>query len=411
MKRLLTNTVFILVMAIALGCVAGLECRQMSADVAVPVCKTLMAVKVISSRAIFFLVPLIIFGCMAPAMARLNGRASGMLGFAMLIAYLSSVTAAFFSLGISRFVIPGLDFGVQQQLTGLPANPLADFVLPTVHPVWALIAAISTGLVIGRTRSECAVAKLEKFQKAVLTLMRKAMKPLLPSFIGSNFALIAYTGQIFNMGVFLPILALIVVCQLVWIVALYAFATTYTGKSGWRMLGAYTKAYFTALGTMSSIITLPVSMECMSRSRLVDKDTYSFTLPLFSNSNLCGSVIAEIVLVAATYYVFYGMFPPVFNLVTFTVVACILSIGSPGVPGGLNVACSTILGALILNGGEIDTFTGLLATLYTLQDGFGTACNVVTSGALTLITEKKMPKHVATGALAPEPAAQLPLAS
>lgn len=35
---------------------------------------------------------------------------------------------------------------------------------------------------------------------------------------------------------------------------------------------------------------------------------------------------------------------------------------------------------------------GVMTALYTLQDGFGTACNVVTGGALTIIVEKKFTK-------------------
>ncbi|MDE5647910.1 MAG: dicarboxylate/amino acid:cation symporter, partial [Muribaculaceae bacterium] len=90
------------------------------------------------------------------------------------------------------------------------------------------------------------------------------------------------------------------------------------------------------------------------------------------------------------YYTLYGELPSLLNMMIFAVVACVIAIGSPGVPGGLNVACSTIVGSLILGGENPETFIGIMTAIYTVQDGFGTACNVTTDGALTLITDKKV---------------------
>lgn len=185
---------------------------------------------------------------------------------------------------------------------------------------------------------------------------------------------------------------MIVVCQLIWILIMYVAASIYTGKNGWNVLRYYPKAYFTALGSMSSAATLPFALECIAKSPIVKKETYDFTLPLFSNLHLCGSVIAEMALVTTTYYMFYHTLPSTTNLIIFAIVACIIAIGSPGVPGGLNVACSTILGTIILGGGDIETFIGVMTAIYTVQDGFGTACNVTTDGALTLITDKEVSK-------------------
>lgn len=392
MKKLLSNTAFTLVMAIAVGCLGGFGMRDLPTDVLSSVSKILMVIKSLSSQVIFFMVPFLILGCVAPAIAKLNGNASKMLVISLLVAYLSSISSAFLSLGISIFVAPFLYFQSFVQVADLPENPLENFSIPTIPPIIALLVAIIIGLAIAWRRSKYLTRRMGIFQEVILSLLRKVMTPILPLFIGSNFALFAYTGQISNMGMFLPIIVLIVMCQLLWMIIIFSFATSYSGKNGWQLLKNYTNAYLTALGSMSSIATLPVSMDCIEKSKMIGKETYSFTLPLFSNSNLCGSIIAEMALVTTTYYVFYNCFPPIINLVIFAVIACLLSIGSPGVPGGLNVVCSSILGAFILNGSEMDIFMGVMTALYTLQDGFGTACNVVTGGALTLITEKKTSK-------------------
>lgn len=390
MKKILSSSALYLVISIIIGCMFGFILRHMSTEGSTLVCKILVSIKSLSGQVIFFMVPFLILGCVTPAIAKMNGRASKILLFSLLTAYVSSVTSAFISLVISHFVVSSIHIGVQHSLSNLPENSLVNFTIPTIHPMYALTIAIIIGFGIAYKNGESIIKILNKFQKFILSTVSKVMMPILPLFIGSNFALLAYSGQIADMSRFLPIIAVVVVCQSVWIIVVYALASMYSGKNGWIVLKHYAKAYFTALGSMSSMVTLPISLECISESKIVDKKTYDFTIPMFSNSNLCGSIIAEIALVMAVYYAFYQTFPPVINIILFAVIACLLSIGSPGVPGGLNVACSSILGSLILNGGQIDTFMGIMTALYTLQDGFGTACNVVTGGALTIIVEKKL---------------------
>lgn len=212
----------------------------------------------------------------------------------------------------------------------------------------ALLLAILVGLGIVWTKYTAAAKVMEKFQEMILIIVRKVLLPLLPVFVGCNFALLAYTGQISNMGIFPPVILMVVVCQLVWIALVYFAASLYMGKNGWQVLRYYPKAYFTALGSMSSAATLPFALECISKSPVVKKETYDFTLPLFSNLHLCGTVIAEIALVTTTYYTFYHALPSALNLTIFAIVACVIAIGTPGVPSGLNVACSTILALLSL---------------------------------------------------------------
>jgi len=390
MKKFLTSTAFILVMAILIGSLLGFCIKLMPENAIAVAREVLMAVKTATGQIIFFMVPLLIFGCVTPSITRLSGNVSKLLVSAIFVAYLSSICAAFFSMSVSRIVVPLIDFGVQQPVIELPKKPLVNLTFPTMDTMSALLLAILVGLGIVWTKYTVAAKVMEKFQEMILIIVRKVLLPLLPVFVGCNFALLAYTGQISNMGIFLPVILMVVVCQFVWIALVYFAASLYTGKNGWRVLRYYPKAYFTALGSMSSAATLPFALECISKSPVVKKETYDFTLPLFSNLHLCGSVIAEIALVTTTYYTFYHELPSALNLTIFAIVACVIAIGSPGVPGGLNVACSTILGTIILGGGDVETFIGVMTAIYTVQDGFGTACNVTTDGALTLIMDKQV---------------------
>lgn len=390
MRKLLGSTASVLIISIIVGALAGYGIKLLDGDMVTVIREVLMSLKKATGQIIFFMVPLLIFACVTPSITRLSNNVTSLLVFTMAVAYLSSIGAAFFSMGVSRVFVPLFHFGTQADVVALPKEPLVNLSFPTMDTMSALLLAVLVGLGVVWTRYAAAVAVLEKLQDMVLLLVRKILLPLLPVFVGSNFALLAYTGQINNMGIFLPVIAVLVVCQLVWIVFMYVAASVYTGRNGWQVLRYYPKAYFTALGSMSSAATLPFAMECIARSPIVKKETYDFTLPLFSNIHLCGSVIAEIALVTTTYYTLNGELPSLLNMVIFAFVACVIAIGSPGVPGGLNVACSTIVGSIILGGESPETFIGIMTAIYTVQDGFGTACNVTTDGALTLITDKKI---------------------
>ena len=64
--------------------------------------------------------------------------------------------------------------------------------------------------------------------------------------------------------------------------------------------------------------------------------------------------------------------------------------GAPGVPGGTVMAS---LGLIISVLGFDNDGTGLMMTIFALQDSFGTACNVTGDGALTLMLTGYAKKH------------------
>ncbi len=86
--------------------------------------------------------------------------------------------------------------------------------------------------------------------------------------------------------------------------------------------------------------------------------------------------------------ILYGTFPDVSTMILFILLLGIFAIGAPGVPGGTVVASLGIVTTVL---GFDETGAALLLTIFALQDSFGTACNVVGDGALTLIMTKFTP--------------------
>jgi len=77
-------------------------------------------------------------------------------------------------------------------------------------------------------------------------------------------------------------------------------------------------------------------------------------------------------------------------MVIFCLLLGIFAIGAPGVPGGTVMASLGLITGVLLfqNDG-----TALMLAIFALQDSFGTACNVTSDGALTLMLTGYADKH------------------
>ena len=379
MKKFFNNTIVQLLIAVILGIVAGfyVEGTALSA---------IVSLKHVSGQVIFFLVPLIILGFIAPSIAHLRSNASKMLLFAFGIAYLSSIGASFFGAAVGYQVIPHLDIASDANaLKALPENMLKIDIPPVMNVMTALVLAAMIGLATAWVKSDEFVRLLDTFQKMVLELVKKVLLPVLPVFIFSNFCILSYQGAVTKqLPIFISILLVVIVCHYIWLALLYGIASIYSRKNGWQVLKFYGPAYLTALGTMSSAATLGVALNCAHKSPILRKEISDVTVPLFANIHLCGSILTETVFVMTVSKLLYGTMPDPFTLVLFILLLGLFAIGAPGVPGGTVLAS---LGLIISVLQFDEAGTALLLTIFALQDSFGTACNVTGDGALTLITD------------------------
>ena len=379
MKKFFNNTIVQLLIAVIVGIVAGFYVDG-------TVLSAIVSLKHVSGQVIFFLVPLIILGFIAPSIAHLRSNASKMLLFAFGIAYLSSIGASFFGAAVGYQVIPHLDIESDANvLKALPENMLKIDIPPVMNVMTALVLAALIGLATAWVKSDEFVRLLDTFQQMVLELVKKILLPVLPVFIFSNFCILSYQGAVTKqLPVFLSILLVVIACHYVWLALLYVIASLYSRKNGWQVLKYYGPAYFTALGTMSSAATLGVALHCAHKSPILRKEISDVTVPLFANIHLCGSILTETVFVMTVSQLLYGSIPSFFTLTLFILLLGLFAIGAPGVPGGTVLAS---LGLIISVLQFDEAGTALLLTIFALQDSFGTACNVTGDGALTLITD------------------------
>ena len=385
MKKLFGSLPFRLLLGIAVGILCGLAFSE-------SVMKVIVTLQYIMGQLITFCVPLIIIGFIAPSITKLGANASRLLGVAVVIAYVSSICAAFMSMGAGYALIPHLS--IDTSVAGLRELPEVVFELniPQIMSVMsALVLSILIGLAATWTKSQGFINLLAEFQNIVLDIVKKVIIPILPFYIAATFCNLSYEGMITRqLPAFLQIIVIVMLGHYIWLAVLYLLAGAYSGKNPWEVLRHYGPAYLTAVGTMSSAATLAVALDCARKSKVLRKDMVSFGIPLFANIHLCGSVLTEVFFVMTISKILYGSVPSLGTMVLFCLLLGIFAIGAPGVPGGTVMASLGLITGILLfkNDG-----TALMLAIFALQDSFGTACNVTGDGALTLMLTGYAEKH------------------
>lgn len=385
MKKLFNSLIFKLILAVIIGLLVGLNSPASFIHIVV-------TLKYILGQIIFFAVPLIIIGFIAPSIAKLKSNASKLLGFAVLLAYLSSVGAAAFSSFFGYVLIPKLSIAsVTEGLKELPELIFELNIDPIMSVMSALVLSILIGLATAWTKADLFEKLLDQFQDIVLSIVNRIVIPILPLFIASTFATLAYEGSITTqLPVFIKVIVIVLIGHFIWLAVLYLIAGLISGKNPWRVLKNYGPAYLTAVGTMSSAATLPVALKSAKKSDVLREDIVDFAIPLCANIHLCGSVLTEVFFVMTVSQILYGQLPSVSSMILFILLLGVFAIGAPGVPGGTVMAS---LGLIVSVLGFNEAGTALILTIFALQDSFGTACNITGDGALALmlsgIAEKK----------------------
>lgn len=379
MSKIKDKLIFKLLISVVLGMIIG----QFSSTKNIILLET---IKYILGQIIFFTIPLIILGFIAPAIAKLKNNAGKMLIAMLSLSYLSSIGAAFFSMILGYSIIPYLS--INSSVKGLKTLPEVFFKLdiPPIMPVMsALILAIFIGLAVVWTNSEIFTNILLDFNKIVLALVNRIVIPILPIFIFCTFAGLAYEGSITKqLPVFIKIIGIIIICHFVWLSVLYAIGAIVSKKNPFDIIRNYIPAYLTAVGTMSSAATLPVALKCAKNTKVLKKDIIDFAIPLGSTTHLCGSVLTEVFFLMTVSRILYSKLPSLPTMIIFIILLGIFAVGAPGVPGGTVLASlGIIVSVLKFN----DTGIALMLTIFALQDSFGTACNITGDGALALILQ------------------------
>lgn len=349
----------------------------------------LITFKALFGQLLFFTVPLLILFFITSGIAALPQNSGKLLGRTLGIAYLSTIAAGTLAFLVATLVIPMLAPAAADLASteGVNLTPYIEMNIPPVMSVMSALAlAFIFGLGIASTQATSLKQLSDQGRDIIQLLLTKIIIPFLPLYIAGVFAQMAAAGTVFvTLKTFGIVLVLAIVLHWVWICSLFVMAGIKAGKSPLGLSKNMLPAYFTALGTMSSAATIPVSLQATKNNGVKD-DVANFTVPLCATVHLSGSTITIVSCAVAVIMMKSNLeIPSLFTMIPFILTLGVVMLAAPGVPGGAVMSAVGLLGSML---GFGEGAIALMIALYMAQDSFGTACNVTGDGAIALLVDK-----------------------
>lgn len=345
----------------------------------------------IFSELLGFIVPLLIVGFVAPAIADIGKRAGAMLGVTVLIAYAMTIGSGILAYTTASSIFPSLigDVTFSTTSNGADLTPLPYFTI-TIEPLMSVMSSLVFAFLLGLS---CAVLPestatlknlLGDFRNAIQLIISKLIIPLLPIYIFDIFLNMTAAGTVGPiLMTFIKIIAVIFVLHIGVLVVQYLIASLFSHRNPFKSLITMMPAYATALGTQSSAATIPVTLERAIRTG-VSPDVAGFVIPLCATIHMSGSTL-KIVSCAVALMLVQGMPFDFMTFLGFIAMLGITIVAAPGVPGGAIMASLGILTSIL---GFTEADNAMMIALYIAMDSFGTACNITGDCAIAQIVDR-----------------------
>ncbi len=400
MKKLFKKeTLFIRVaIGFALGIILGLVAPQFS-----------IATKVVGdvylSLIKLMIIPIVVCAVFCGIANIQDGALLRKIGIRTVLLYvLMFFASAVVSLLIVYLIRPGKGMTLASDVvfTGDLANTTVSGFLTTIVPtniVQSMANGATLPVILFTAIFAVAIVALGEKGKPVTTFMNSlsaAFFKMLGYFMELSplgvMSLMAYSVANYGSGIFSALAKYIVTCWICCIVVFFICMVLptclYTKVSPGKFLKACGKIALVTLSTTSSAATLPttinVSMEDLGAPEGISK----FTLPLGCTINMCGGACSFCCLAVFTADI-YGLNLSLGTIIFMVVVATLINMAAPGIPGG-----GVILGASFLSifGLPFDVMA-LISGFYRLLDMAFTTINVEGDVAANLIIAKSVGEY------------------
>ena len=344
----------------------------------------------IFSQFLGFLIPLIILGFVAPAIADIGHKAGRMLVATAALAYAATTASGLMSFWVGDTFFPRL-------ITPSPlgeigeAHDLSPFFTVEMPPLMtvmtALVLAFTLGICLAYMTGNTMKNLLSEFKEIVAKTISGVIIPLLPLYIFGIFLNMTVSGQVATvLAAFAKIILVIFAMHIFLLVFQYAIAGLVAKRNPFKLLYTMLPAYFTALGTQSSAATIPVTLRQAIKMG-VSEDVAGFVIPLCATIHMSGSAMKIVACAVALMIMESHPYDPGM-FIGFICMLGISIIAAPGVPGGAIMASLGLLASML---GFTEADQALMIALYIAMDSFGTACNVTGDGFIAIIIDKCFP--------------------
>ena len=273
---------------------------------------------------------------------------------------------------------------VSEVLLGIfPDNIFEALSANNILPVMLFSILLSAAIVAIGEKGRPVTDFINSLSEAVFRLLSIIMET---SPVGV-MSLMAFSIAQYGTGLFMAIGKFILCCWLaciaVYIIVFFVPVMLYTKKDAKTFLSACGKIALMTLSTTSSAATLPTTIRVSTEELGAPASISNFTLPLGCTVNMCGGACSFCCL-AIFVSDFYSLDLPLTQFAAMAIVATLINMAAPGIPGGGIVLMTSFLTIFSL---PVDLI-GPVAAFYRLLDMAFTTINVEGDVAANLIIAK-----------------------
>lgn len=349
-------------------------------------------ISIFLKETLVFVMPLIVFSFIFACLSAFQKKAP--LLILMILSFVVLSNFIFVQIGYfaGEIFLPYLGYhaanAAEKAVTTLsPLEPF--FTIPYPHLI-GIDKSLLIGTVVGLYGAFWGNERLVTWGASLRDVIQKGLTnvfiPLVPLYvIGFLFKIQHDESLADTFAGYGPMIGLIVVVQFLAVVFFYFKANFGNLKDIRTSLGNAFPSGLVALSTMSSMATLPLTLEA-AEENTKNKSLAQIMIPATVNIHHVGDSIAIPILMAVA-LAMNGLEPMGYGtFLIFTMYYMVAKFGVPSVPGGELVVLFPVL--LEGNFGFTDSMSGLLMTLYLLMDPFITVTNVLANGALAIFMDK-----------------------
>lgn len=196
------------------------------------------------------------------------------------------------------------------------------------------------------------------------------------------FAVAEYGAGIFS-ALGLYIVTAYAACIIAFVLVMLVPVWIYTGLTPVQFLKGIYKVWLVSLATTSSAVTMPTTIRVTKKDFKVSESITNFVVPLGTTINMAGGAIS-FSLLAVFVSDFYNIPLGVVQIVYLVIIATVINMAAPGIPGG-----GIVLGAsfLTLLGLPIELM-GPIAAIYRILDMAYTTMNITGDAAAAVLIDE-----------------------
>ena len=347
-------------------------------------------------------VPLIFFSVVTAIASMGDLKRLGRIGSKLIVIFMgTTIAAAAIGILVGRIVNPGIGLILKDipPVKALADAPTFNSILLNIFPtnimqsmseanmLQVIVFAIFSGMAILMLQENDRVRVTGMFQ-ALFRFVMKILNIVLETSPVGVFALMAVTAGKYGTSVIGPLTKFIgtiyfgLILQV--IIVYFGLYYIFTKKNPFTFLKRISPVWITSATTCSTKATMPVSIKTCEEELGLPKDVVGLTIPVGASMNMDGNGLwFGVVAIFVSQLV--GINLSLSQQIMAVLLGVLMTLGSPGIPGGIFVATTIFLKIMGL---PIEVI-GLLAGIFRIMDMGITTINVLGSVVVAAIIGNK----------------------